>query len=94
MCARSKRPRCRADKRGFELSASGVDCHATLRWGHANGGDDITPNRAAPRDFKPAYVGLGSGAGIRRGHADAYPLMSAFKWEARLVPIPDLSSAN
>jgi hypothetical protein len=37
-----------------------MDCHATLPRGSCNGGDNITPGRAALRDFNPAYDRLGS----------------------------------
>src|SRR5204862_4841181 len=52
--------RLHAAKHRYELSSHGVDSHATLLWGLCNGGDDITSERAALRDFKPAYVGSGS----------------------------------
>ena len=49
-----------------------MNCLPTLPWGSCNGGQDITPNRAALRDFKPAYVGSGSKASDRRaaGYVD------------------------
>src|SRR5205823_2241508 len=37
-----------------------VNCHATLPRGSCNGGDNITPGRAALRDFDPAHVSCGS----------------------------------
>ena len=49
----------RTTKRGYELSPLDVDGHVTLPSGSYNGGTDITPGRAALRDFEPAYVGLG-----------------------------------
>jgi hypothetical protein len=42
------------------------------RWGSCNGGNDITPGRAALRDFKLAYVG----SGLKR-EATFFGLMSA-----------------
>jgi hypothetical protein len=56
--AYSGRPRRGAAKRDNEFSPPDMDCHAILPPG--SGGDDITPGRAALRDFKPAYVGSGS----------------------------------
>src|SRR5437870_1351655 len=55
-----ERPSCRAAKRADKFSPLDVDCHVTLLWGSCNGGDDITPGRAALRDFKPAYGCSGS----------------------------------
>src|SRR5262245_45832469 len=59
---RRERPRRRAAKRDNELPPSDIDCHVTLPWGSCNGGNDITPGRAALRDFKPAYDCSGSKA--------------------------------
>src|SRR5262245_48790481 len=59
-----ERPCRRAAKRDNELPPSNMDCHVTLPWGSCNGGDDITPGRAALRDFKPAYDCSGSSASI------------------------------
>src|SRR5262245_54948130 len=42
-----------------KFSPSDMDCHVTLPWGSCNGGDDITPGRAALRDFNRGYVGSG-----------------------------------
>ena len=53
--ARREGPRRRAAERDDELPPSDMDCHMTLPWGSCNGEDDITPGRAALRDFKPAY---------------------------------------
>ena len=65
-----------------EFSPSDVDCHATLPRGSCNGGEDIIPNRAALRDFKPAYVGLGS-----KREFPHFGLMSASSasWSAPLM---------
>jgi hypothetical protein len=61
LCPHIERPSGRrAAKRDNEFSPPDVDCHATLPWGSCNGEDDITPGRAALRDFKPAYVCWGS----------------------------------
>src|SRR5262245_53206881 len=54
---RRQRPRRRAAKRDNELPPSDIDCHVPLPWGS---GIDITPGRAALRDFKPAYDCSGS----------------------------------
>jgi hypothetical protein len=62
--ARRKWPRCRAADKRDELAPPDVNCHATLPQGSCNG-DDITANRAALRDFKPAYVGSGSTSDLR-----------------------------
>src|SRR5262245_46412414 len=51
--------RCAA-KRDNELPPSDMDCHVTLPWRSRNGGDNITPGRAALPDFKPAYDCSGS----------------------------------
>src|SRR6516162_4725179 len=51
--ARRARPRRRAAKHGNEFSPPDIDCHATLQRGSCYG-DDITPGRAALRDFGPA----------------------------------------
>ena len=44
----------------MEFPPLDADCHVTVPWGSCNGGDDITPRRAALRDFKPAYDCSGS----------------------------------
>src|SRR5262249_30673680 len=59
--ARRERPRgWQSAERGYKFPSSDVDCHVTLPRGSCNGGDDITPGRAALRDFKPAYDCSGS----------------------------------
>jgi hypothetical protein len=55
-----ERPCRYAAKRDNELPPSNMDCHVTLPRGSCNGGDHITPSRAALRNFDPAYVRLGS----------------------------------
>src|SRR5262249_54024363 len=68
-----ERPCHRAAKRDDEFSSPDMDCHATLPKGACNGVDNITPGRAALREFKPAQVGLGSKAliaGLARPSAD------------------------
>src|SRR5262249_14822613 len=59
---RRERPRyCRRTaKRDNEFPSSDADCHVTLPRGSCNREDDITPGRAALRDFKPAYVSKGA----------------------------------
>ena len=72
---RRERPcRCAAE-RDNELSSSDVACHVTLPWGSCNGRDDITPGRAALRDFKPAYdcSGVKSGKALNEGMFSASP---------------------
>src|SRR5262245_29714732 len=73
-----ERPCRRAAKRDNELPPSNMDCHVTLPWGSCNGGDDITPGRAALRDFKPAYDCSGSIATdeveVTRSRMSASPL--------------------
>jgi hypothetical protein len=59
-CARRERPSCRAAKRDDEFSSPDRYCHATLPRGACNGDDDITPGRAALRDFTPTYDRSGS----------------------------------
>jgi hypothetical protein len=49
-----------AAKRDNNFSPPDLDCHATLPRGSCNGRDHITTERAALRDFKPAYLGSGS----------------------------------
>src|SRR5262249_40240229 len=44
----------RAAKREDAFSPSDMDCHAPLPRGSCNGADNITPGRAALRDFTPA----------------------------------------
>ena len=58
--SRRERPRGCAAKRDDEFSSPDTDYHATLQRGSCNAGNDITPGRAALREFDPAYVSCGS----------------------------------
>jgi hypothetical protein len=49
-----------------------MDCHATLPLGSFNRGDNITPGRAALRDFNPAYDRFG----VKLGHSAMSAQMS------------------
>src|SRR6516162_5815923 len=61
LCPHRDWPRCRrAAKRANECSPLDVICHSTLPQGSCNAGNNITPRRAALREFDPAYVSCGS----------------------------------